>query len=60
LLGHSLKSQKDFKAKQGFYLHLFIKQKPKGKFVVSPTIELVGFYSFKNEKSHPSIHDERS
>jgi hypothetical protein len=43
LLKHSLETQENFKAKQGFFLCLFKEKKPIGKFVLSPTVKLVDY-----------------
>jgi hypothetical protein len=47
LLGHKLINLEDFRSKQGFFLGLFREKKPKAKFVFSPIVEVVGYFSFK-------------
>ncbi len=55
LLGHSLKSQEDFKTNKVFTFICSKRKKPKGKFFLSPIAKLVSFCSFKCEKSKPSV-----
>jgi hypothetical protein len=47
LLRHKLVSLENFKSKQGFFLCLFREKKIEGKFVLSPTIEIMGYSSLK-------------
>jgi len=55
LLKHSLETQENFKAKQGFFLCLFKEKKPIGKFVLSPTVKLVD-YILKKRKIGLNLH----
>jgi hypothetical protein len=54
LLGHKLISLEDFKSKQGFFLHLFFKKKPKGNFFLIPTVEVMGYSSLKKDTTWKS------
>jgi hypothetical protein len=54
LLGHKLISLEDLKSKQGFFLRLFKEKKPKGKFFLSPTTEVVGCSSLKKNTTWKS------
>jgi hypothetical protein len=42
-LGHKLVNLEDFRTKQRFFLHLFKDYQPKGYFVLSLAIEVVGY-----------------
>jgi hypothetical protein len=55
LLGHKLISPKDFKSKQGFFLCLFKEMKVEGKFVLSPTIEVMGYSSLKKYTTRKNV-----
>jgi hypothetical protein len=54
LLGHKLISLEDLKSKQGFFLRLFKEKRPKGKFFLSPTTEVVGCSSLKKNTTWKS------
>jgi hypothetical protein len=49
LLGHKFINLKDFISKQVFFHCLFREKKPKGKFVLSPTIKVVGYFNMKKD-----------
>ncbi len=49
LFGHKLINPKDFKSKHGFFLCLFRKKKPKGKYVLSCIAKVVGYSSLKKD-----------
>jgi hypothetical protein len=53
-------SPEDFRSKYNFFLHLFKEKKLEGKFILSPTIEVVGYSSLKKytrKKSAEEIED---
>jgi hypothetical protein len=49
LFRHKLISLEDLKSKQGFFLCLFKEKKLEGKFVLSPTIEVMGYSNMKKD-----------
>jgi hypothetical protein len=55
LLGHKLISPKDLRLKQGFFLHLFREKKPKGKFILSPTTKVVGYFTLKKYRTRKNV-----
>jgi hypothetical protein len=49
LLGHDLINLENFKQKQGFFLRLFQEKNPKGRFILSPIVEIAKFYVFNKD-----------
>jgi hypothetical protein len=48
-------SLEDCKSKHGFFLCLFRGTRPKGKFVLSPTSKVVGYFSLRKNITRKSV-----
>ncbi len=47
LLDHDLVTLEDLKKMKRFFLQLFCDKKPRGKFILNPTIQFIGFSTLK-------------
>jgi hypothetical protein len=54
LLGHKFINLEDFKSKQDFFLCLFKEKKLEGISVLSPTIEVMGYFNLKKNTTRKS------
>jgi hypothetical protein len=53
-LGHKLINFEDFKSNQSFFFRLFKEKKLEGKFVLSFTTKVMGYFSLKKNRTKKS------